>query len=83
MSLHLNSWKKIDEVRQRVQMLKQRPLPEVQPVEIYPRVSNVLKEEWSRIEIGRIKKAVIPEMRVSSKRTPCSWSDNDEKEMEL
>lgn len=74
---------KIDEVRQRVQMLKQRPLPEVQPVEIYPRVSNVLKEEWSRIEIGRIKKAVIPEMRVSSKRTPCSWSDNDEKEMEL
>lgn len=73
---------KIDDVRQRVQMLKQRPLPEVQPVEIYPRVSNVLKEEWSRTEIGRIKKAVIPEMRISSKRMPCSWPDKDEKEME-
>ncbi|KAB1283594.1 Tripartite motif-containing protein 59 [Camelus dromedarius] len=28
---------KVDDVRQRVQILKQRPLPEVQPVEIYPR----------------------------------------------
>lgn len=47
---------KIDDVRQRVQMLKQRPLPEVQPVEIYPRVSNVLKEEWSRTEIDALRK---------------------------
>jgi tripartite motif-containing protein 59 len=64
-------------------MLKQRPLPEVLAIGIYPRVSNVIREEWSRTEIGHIKEAVIPEMRVSSKRTPCSWSDNDEKEMEL
>jgi tripartite motif-containing protein 59 len=64
-------------------MLKQRPLPEAQPVEIYPRVSNVIREEWTRTKLGRIKKAVIPEMRVSSKRMPCFWSDNDEKEMEL
>ncbi|CAO2602916.1 Tripartite motif-containing protein 59 [Lemmus lemmus] len=74
---------KIDDVRQRVQVLKRRPLPEVQPVEIYPRVSKVLKEEWSRTEIGHIKKAVIPEIRISSKRMPCSWPDKDEKELEF
>uniref|UniRef100_A0A8C6QRP7 Tripartite motif-containing protein 59 n=2 Tax=Nannospalax galili TaxID=1026970 RepID=A0A8C6QRP7_NANGA len=74
---------KIDDVRQRVQMLKQRPLPEVQPVEIYPRVSRILKEEWSRTEIGHIKRAAIPEMTISSKRIPCSWPDKDEKEIEF
>ncbi|XP_038180510.1 tripartite motif-containing protein 59-like [Arvicola amphibius] len=74
---------KIDDVRQRVQMLKRRPLPKVQPVEIYPRVSKVLKEEWRRTEIGHIKKAVIPEMRISSKRMPCSWPDKYEKELEF
>lgn len=36
---------KVDDVRQRVHILKQRPLPNVQPVEIYPRVSQVLKED--------------------------------------
>ncbi|XP_075403097.1 tripartite motif-containing protein 59 isoform X2 [Tenrec ecaudatus] len=75
---------KIDDVRQRVQMLKQRPLPEVQPVEIYPRVSQVLKEEWCRTEIGQINKVLIPEMKIASKRMPpSSWPVKDEKEMEL
>jgi tripartite motif-containing protein 59 len=74
---------KVDDVRQRVQMLKQRPLPVVQPVEIYPRVSKVLEEEWNRTEIGHIKKALIPRMRISSKRMPCSWPDKDEKEVEF
>ncbi|CAO2611555.1 Tripartite motif-containing protein 59 [Lemmus lemmus] len=74
---------KIDDVRERVQMLKRRPLPVVQPVKIYPRVSKVLKKKWSRTEIGHIKKAVIPEMRISSKRMPCSWPDKDEKELEF
>ncbi|KAM5276712.1 tripartite motif-containing protein 59 [Hipposideros larvatus] len=73
---------KLDDVRQRVQILKQTPLPEVQPVEIYPRVSQVLKEDWNRTEIGQIKKLLIPEMKISSKRMPCSWPDN-EKEVEL
>lgn len=65
---------KIENICQRVQVLKQRPLMEVQPVEIYPRVSQVLKE-WSKTEIGEIKKALIPEMKLSSIRMPPSWSD--------
>lgn len=70
---------KVDDVRQRVHILKQRPLPNVQPVEIYPRVSQVLKEDWSRTEIGQIKKLLIPEMKISSKRIPCAWPDKEEK----
>ncbi|XP_021109377.1 tripartite motif-containing protein 59 isoform X4 [Heterocephalus glaber] len=73
---------KIDNICQRVQILKQRPLPEVQPVEIYPRVSQVLKE-WSRTEIGQIEKAVMPEMKISSIRMPSSWLDKDKKEAEF
>ncbi|XP_004639922.1 tripartite motif-containing protein 59 [Octodon degus] len=60
---------KIDNICHRVQILEQRPLPEVQPVEIYPHVSQVL-EEWSRTEIGEIKKVFIPEMKISSIRAP-------------
>lgn len=74
---------KVDDIRQRVQLLKQRPLPEVQPVEIYPRVSQVFKEDWSRTEIGQIKELLIPEMKISSKRMPCSWPDKDVKEVEF
>ncbi|KFO33681.1 tripartite motif-containing protein 59 isoform X2 [Fukomys damarensis] len=73
---------KIDNICQSVQILKQRPLPEVQPVEIYPRVSQVLKE-WSRTEIGQIKEALIPEMKISSIRMPSSWPDTDKKEVEF
>ncbi|EPQ06440.1 Tripartite motif-containing protein 59 [Myotis brandtii] len=73
---------KVDDVRQRVQVLKQSPLPEVQRIEIYPRVSQVLKEDWSITEIGQIKKLLIPEMKISSTRMPCSWPA-DEKEVEF
>lgn len=73
---------KLDDVRQHVQILRQIRLPEVQPVEIYPRVSQVLKEDWNRTEIGQIKKLLIPEMKMSSKRMTCSWPD-DEKDVEL
>ncbi|XP_029795829.1 tripartite motif-containing protein 59 [Suricata suricatta] len=72
----------VDDIRQHVQILKQRPLPEVHPVEISPRVSQIL-EDWSRTEIGQIKKLLIPEMKISSKRMPCSWPDKDEKEVEF
>lgn len=74
---------KVDEVRQRVQILKQRPLPEVQPVQIFPRVSQVLKEDWNKTEIGQVEKLFIPEMRISSQRMPCSCVDKDENEVEF
>ncbi|XP_062068433.1 tripartite motif-containing protein 59 [Lepus europaeus] len=73
----------VDDIRQRVQLLKQRPLPDVQPVEVYPRVSQILKEDWNRTEIGQINKVLIPEMKISSKKMLCSWPEKDEKEVEL
>ncbi|XP_055969899.1 tripartite motif-containing protein 59 [Sorex fumeus] len=74
---------KVDDLRQRVQTLKQKPLPEVLPVLICPRASQVLKEDWNRTEIGQIKKLVVPEMRISSKRMPCARAKKDENEVEL
>ncbi|KAM7328875.1 hypothetical protein ACRRTK_012967 [Alexandromys fortis] len=74
---------KIDDVRQSVHMLKRRPLPEVQPVEMCPQGRRVLKEERSRTEIRHIKKAATPEMRISSKRMPSSWPDKHKKELEF
>ncbi|XP_006901399.1 PREDICTED: tripartite motif-containing protein 59 [Elephantulus edwardii] len=73
---------RVDDVRQRVQILKQRPLPEIYPIEICPPVSQVLQEEWCRTEIGQINTVLIPEMKISSKRVP-SWPDKDEKEVEF
>lgn len=69
---------KIDSICHRVQILEQRPLPEVQPVQIYPRVSQVL-EQWSTTEIGEIKEFLIPEMKISSIKVPPSWLKKDKK----
>lgn len=73
---------KVDDLRQRVQTLKQTPLPEVLPVLMHPRAVQVLKEDWNRTEIGQIKKLVVPEMRISLKRMPCPRAKKDE-EIEL
>lgn len=76
---------KVDDVRQRVQMLKQKPLPQILPVHIHPRAIQVLKEDWSRTEIKQIKQLLVPEMKISSKRMPyppMEKKDND-KEAEL
>ncbi|XP_049641875.1 tripartite motif-containing protein 59 [Suncus etruscus] len=76
---------KVDDVRQRVQMLKQKPLPQILPVHIHPRAIQVLKEDWSRTEIKQIKQLLVPEMKISSKRKPCppiEKKDND-REAEL
>ncbi|XP_004598393.2 tripartite motif-containing protein 59 [Ochotona princeps] len=79
----LSFLEKVAEVRQRVQALQQSALPEVRPLEICPRVSHVLSAEWGRTEIGQIKKAVIPKMKISAKRIPCSWPEKDDREVEL
>lgn len=73
----------VDDIRQRVQLLKQRPLPDVQPVEVYPRVSQILKEDWNRTEIGQINKVLIPEMKISSKKMLCSWPERMKKKLNL
>ncbi|XP_043853557.1 tripartite motif-containing protein 59 isoform X2 [Dromiciops gliroides] len=70
---------KVHNVRQRVQALKQKKLPTIKPLEIYPRIGQVLKEEWSRTEIGRIKKLMVPEIKLSSQQTPCALANEEKK----
>ncbi|XP_044525411.1 tripartite motif-containing protein 59-like [Gracilinanus agilis] len=73
---------KFHNVRQRVQALKQRELPNVQTLEICPRVGAVLKEEWARTEISQIKNLVVPEIKLSSQMMQCVPAKEEEKEEE-
>ncbi|XP_036612528.1 tripartite motif-containing protein 59 [Trichosurus vulpecula] len=74
---------KVHNVRQRVQALKQRKLPHMKPLEIYPRIGQVLKEEWSKTEIGRIKKIMVPEIKLSPQRTLCDPANKEERKAEF
>nr|XP_020647419.1 tripartite motif-containing protein 59 [Pogona vitticeps]XP_020647420.1 tripartite motif-containing protein 59 [Pogona vitticeps] len=63
---------KVEDMRQRVKALKQKPLPEVKPVEIYPRIGQVLKEVWTKTEISQINKILIPKIKLVSKGKVCN-----------
>ncbi|XP_053161716.1 tripartite motif-containing protein 59 [Hemicordylus capensis] len=63
---------KIEDICQRVKALKQKPLPNVEPVEIYPRIGQVLKDVWIKTEIGQINKVLIPKIKLVSKGKVCS-----------
>ncbi|XP_049637970.1 tripartite motif-containing protein 59-like [Suncus etruscus] len=76
---------KVDHVRHRVQMLKQKPLLQILTVHIHPRAIQLSKEDWSRTEIKQIKHLLVPEMKISSRRMPYPPIEKDDnvKEAEL
>ncbi|KFQ86614.1 Tripartite motif-containing protein 59, partial [Phoenicopterus ruber ruber] len=53
---------KVDHMHQRVKALKQKQLPDVKPVEIYPRIGHLLKDVWCKTEIGQINKILTPKI---------------------
>ncbi|XP_009702199.1 PREDICTED: tripartite motif-containing protein 59 [Cariama cristata] len=59
---------KVDDMHQRIKALKRKQLPDVNPVEIYPRIGHLLKDVWSKTEIGQINKVVIPKIKLIPKR---------------
>ncbi|KAM6063178.1 tripartite motif-containing protein 59 isoform 1-T3 [Chlamydotis macqueenii] len=63
---------KVDCMHQRIKALKQKQLPDVKPVEIYPRVGHLLKDVWSKTEIGQINKILTPKIKLIPKRKLCS-----------
>ncbi|NWX84353.1 TRI59 protein, partial [Nothoprocta ornata] len=65
---------KVDDLHQRIKALKQKELPDIKPVEIYPRVGNLLKDVWSKTEIGQINKILTPKIKLIPKRKLCSKS---------
>ncbi|NXA12452.1 TRI59 protein, partial [Sapayoa aenigma] len=68
----LKCLEKLDELRRRVQALKQKELPAVKPLEIYPRMENLLKDKWSKTEIGQVHKILPPKLKLIPRRKFCS-----------
>ncbi|XP_074860132.1 tripartite motif-containing protein 59 [Carettochelys insculpta] len=62
---------KVDDVRQRVKALKQKQLPDIKPVEVYPRIGQLLKDVWSKTEIGQVNKILTPKIKLISKGKVC------------
>ncbi|NWX53143.1 TRI59 protein, partial [Steatornis caripensis] len=59
---------KVDDMHQRIKALKQKQLPDVKPVEIYPRIGHLLKDVWSKTEVGQINKILTPKIKLIPKR---------------
>ncbi|KFZ47780.1 Tripartite motif-containing protein 59, partial [Antrostomus carolinensis] len=53
---------KVDVLHQRIKALKQEHLPDGRSVEIYPRVGHLLKDVWSKTDIGQISKLLVPKI---------------------
>ncbi|XP_072724945.1 tripartite motif-containing protein 59 [Ciconia boyciana] len=58
---------KVDDMHQRIKALKQKQLPDVKPVEIYPRIGHLLKDVWSKTEIGQVNKILAPKIKLIPK----------------
>ncbi|XP_014801345.1 PREDICTED: tripartite motif-containing protein 59 isoform X2 [Calidris pugnax] len=69
---------KVDDMHQRIKALKQKQLPDVKPVEVYPRVGHLLKDVWSKTEIGHINKILTPKIKLIPKRKLRSKSSGKE-----
>ncbi|NXX74157.1 TRI59 protein, partial [Urocolius indicus] len=63
---------KVDDMHQRIKALKEKQLPDVRPVEVYPRIGHLLKDVWSRTEVGQINKVLTPKIKLIPKRKLCS-----------
>lgn len=68
---------KVEDVRQRVKALKEKPLPNIKPVEIYPRIGQVLKDVWAKSEISQINKIVTPQIKLISKGKVCRGCEKE------
>ncbi|XP_054839056.1 tripartite motif-containing protein 59 [Eublepharis macularius] len=68
---------KIEDVRQRVKTLKEKPLPSIKPVEIYPRIGQVLKDVWTKTEISQINKIVTPQIKLIPKGKVCHGCEKE------
>ncbi|KAM6326585.1 TRI59 protein, partial [Podargus strigoides] len=58
----------VADMQQRIKALKQEPLPDIRPMEIHPRVGHLLKDVWSKAQIGQINKLLIPRIKLIPKR---------------
>ncbi|NXK07120.1 TRI59 protein, partial [Herpetotheres cachinnans] len=59
---------KVNDMHQRIKALKQKQLPDVKPMEIYPRMGHLLRDVWSTVEISQINKTLTPKIKLIPKR---------------
>ncbi|NWH99085.1 TRI59 protein, partial [Tichodroma muraria] len=58
---------KLDGLQLRLHALKQKQLPEPEPVEIHPRMEKVLQDTWSKAEIGQLHEIHTPKLHLAPK----------------
>lgn len=58
---------KLDGLQLRLQALRQKQLPEPEPVEIHPRMENVLQDTWAKTELGQVHKIHTPKLHLAPK----------------
>ncbi|XP_027541648.1 tripartite motif-containing protein 59 isoform X2 [Neopelma chrysocephalum] len=63
---------KLEELQQRVKALREKELPDVRPLEICPRMEDLLKDVWAKTEMGQIHKIPPPKLMMVPRRKPCS-----------
>ncbi|NXQ20157.1 TRI59 protein, partial [Peucedramus taeniatus] len=62
---------KMEELQLQLQALRLRQLPEPEPVEIHPRMEEVLQNTWSATEIGQVHKIHTPKLHLAHKSQCC------------
>ncbi|NWV21372.1 TRI59 protein, partial [Origma solitaria] len=55
---------KLEGLQQRLHALKQKRLPDTEPVEIRPRMENLIKYVWSKTAIGQVHKLPTPQFQL-------------------
>ncbi|XP_066181782.1 tripartite motif-containing protein 59 isoform X1 [Sylvia atricapilla] len=58
---------KLDALKLRLQALRQKQLPEPEPLEIHPRMENVLQDTWSKTELGLVHRIHTPKLQLVPK----------------
>ncbi|NWI74321.1 TRI59 protein, partial [Dryoscopus gambensis] len=62
---------KLAGLQQRLHALKQKQVPDPEPVEIRPRMETLLQDTWSKTELDQVLKIPTPELQVARK-SQCS-----------
>ncbi|NWU81403.1 TRI59 protein, partial [Onychorhynchus coronatus] len=70
---------KLEELQQRVKALREKELPDVKPLEIRPRMEDLLRDVWAKTEMGEIHKIPPPKLMLVPRRKPCSSCSGKEK----
>ncbi|NWQ64948.1 TRI59 protein, partial [Neopipo cinnamomea] len=70
---------KLEELQQRVKALREKELPDVKPLEIRPRMEDLLKDVWAKTEMGQIHRIAPPKLTLVPRSKSCRSCPGKEK----